>query len=87
MEATNSSLEDFVKLVMGRLILWHRQRLLKTPIKEKKNEKRKLESTYIYSIYIKWCYLSHNVFLFFKVFWGMMLGSNTKYPVCDFLFF
>lgn len=53
MEATNSSLEDFVKLVMGRLILWHRQRLLKTPIKEKKNEKRKLESTYIYSIYIK----------------------------------
>ena len=47
LEATNSSLEDFVKLVMGRLILWHRQRLLKTPIKEKKNEKKTWKYKYI----------------------------------------
>lgn len=54
MEATNitkSSLVDFVKLIMGKLIHRHRpQRLLKT-IKEKKIKRENLK-VHIYIIYI-----------------------------------
>lgn len=88
MEATNiinSSSEDFERL--GQLIHWHRsQRLLKTSIKEEKKKSKEKTWKYIYIvyIYIKLCYLSHHVFLFFKVFWRMILGSNTTYKMCDF---
>lgn len=49
----NSSLEDFVKRIMGRLIHWHKpQRLLKTPIKDKKMKRENFKYIYIVYIYI-----------------------------------
>lgn len=78
-EHTNSSLEDFVKHNGMTDPLAQTTETLKNFYQREKNKEKTWK--YIYIVYIKWCYLSHHVFLFFKVFWGMMLGSNTKYEM------